>query len=168
MSKFKQYKRKAIAELRQVTEAEIFHLAKGLKDNGISVSEADEDNGSPNIGDMIARNPQNHGDQWLVAAQYFDENFEEVGTNLVSENLSFGEAISSMKNGFKVQRSGWNGKGMYLKYFSPLAHGFADSFEIEGEAKPLLPFIMMKTTDDMYVPWLASQSDILADDWRLL
>lgn len=78
MSEFKQYRRKAIAELRPVTEDEIFHLAKGLKDNGISVSEVDEGNGSPKIGDMIARNPENHNDQWLVAADYFKTNFEEI------------------------------------------------------------------------------------------
>ena len=44
---------------------------------GVSVSEADEKNGSPRFGDMIARNPQNHNDRWLVAKKYFEENFKE-------------------------------------------------------------------------------------------
>lgn len=87
---------------------------------------------------------------------------------LESTDMSFSDALRTLKNGFKVSRSGWNGKGMYLKYFSPSAHGFADAFEIEGEAKPLLPFIVMKTADDMYVPWLASQTDILAKDWCIV
>jgi len=44
----------------------------------VSISQADLDNGSPKIGDMIARNPKNHNDQWLVAEQYFKDNFKEI------------------------------------------------------------------------------------------
>ena len=43
----------------------------------VSVSDVDLQNGSPKIGDMIARNPKNHKDQWLVAEQYFKDNFED-------------------------------------------------------------------------------------------
>ena len=71
---FKQYKRKAIAELRVVTENEI---RDGISFN-ISISQEDLTAGSPKMGDMIARNPQNNLDQWLVAAQDFKDNFEEV------------------------------------------------------------------------------------------
>lgn len=42
----------------------------------ISISQPDEMNGSPKVGDMIARNPKNHDDQWLVAKQYFEDNLE--------------------------------------------------------------------------------------------
>jgi hypothetical protein len=45
---------------------------------GISVSDPDRAAGSPKAGDMIARNPKNHADQWLVAAQYFRDNFELI------------------------------------------------------------------------------------------
>ena len=69
---FKQYKRKAIAELRPV---DIIDLTNGLSTN-VSISEADLQAGSPKLGDMIARNPDNHKDQWLVAAKYFKDNFE--------------------------------------------------------------------------------------------
>jgi len=48
----------------------------GEDKTGISISKADFEGGSPRLGDMIARNPQNHADQWLVAAQYFADNFE--------------------------------------------------------------------------------------------
>lgn len=71
MSEFRQYRRKQIAELRP--------WAKGDDMNHISISEADSDAGSPKFGDMIARNPKNHADQWLVAAQYFADNFEPLG-----------------------------------------------------------------------------------------
>ncbi len=49
-------------------------------DNEVVISISDEDlkNGSPKLGDMIARNPKNHSDQWLVAEQYFKDNFEQV------------------------------------------------------------------------------------------
>lgn len=72
---FKQYKRKAIAELRPVTDQEVY--TKTL-DSKISISPADKENGSPYYGDMIARNPNNHEDQWLVAKDYFKDNFEEA------------------------------------------------------------------------------------------
>lgn len=75
MSEFKQYRRSAIAELLPVTEDETF---AALPLNGISISEIDLQNGSPKIVDMIARNPQNHDEQWLVAADYFEANFEEL------------------------------------------------------------------------------------------
>ena len=167
MSKFRQYKRKAIAEMRPVEDYEC-NGAYTFPNPGVSISKVDLDNGSPKPGDMIARNPENHNDQWLVAADYFAANFEPLSQTLKSTNMSFGEALTAIQNGLKVARHGWNGKGMYLVYFSPLEHGFADAFEIRGEMKPLLPFIVMKTADDMYVPWLASQADMLSNDWEIL
>lgn len=74
-NEFKQYRRKAIAELRSISEEE---LLNGLAPS-ISVSQEDLNNGSPCALDMIARNPLNHNDQWLVAAQYFHDNFEKIG-----------------------------------------------------------------------------------------
>lgn len=67
---FKQYRRKAIAELRP------YSLGENL--SGVSISDADKENGSPKVGDMIARNPKDHSDQWLVAKKYFEDNFESI------------------------------------------------------------------------------------------
>jgi hypothetical protein len=85
MSEFKQYRRTQIAEMRPVNDADIraFETDKHLHvmrdtEFRVSVSDADKANGSPKIGDMIARNPKNHNDQWLVAEQYFNDNFEEL------------------------------------------------------------------------------------------
>lgn len=72
MSEFKQYRRKQIAELRPYVPGEC------LLEQQISISVADITADSPKIGDMIARNPKNHDDQWLVAAQYFADNFEPI------------------------------------------------------------------------------------------
>ncbi len=70
MSDFKQYRRSQIAELRPYTIGDDMV--------GISISQEDAKAGSPKPGDMIARNPKNHADQWLVAAQYFADNCEPV------------------------------------------------------------------------------------------
>ncbi len=67
---WKQYRRTELAELRGYVPGENM--------DGISVAIIDVNAGSPKIGDMIARNPKNHADQWLVSAQYFADNFEPL------------------------------------------------------------------------------------------
>lgn len=86
---FKKYKRSQVAELRPVTNEDRENFngngeLKFISDLGfhtVSISEPDLKNGSPKIGDMIARNPDNHLDQWLVAKAYFDKNFIELDDN---------------------------------------------------------------------------------------
>lgn len=70
---FKQYRRKQIAELRPYKDGEQLP-------EKVSISQADREAGSPKVGDMIARNPKNHDDQWLVARQYFLDNFEQINS----------------------------------------------------------------------------------------
>lgn len=76
---FKQYQRTNIAEMCPWMPIGAIHANEVayLQSLGVSISQADLDNGSPKPGDMIARNPLNHNDQWLVAKQYFEENFKE-------------------------------------------------------------------------------------------
>ena len=69
----------------------------------------------------------------------------------------FGWALDRLKAGMKVARRGWNGKGMWLNLQVPDAH-----------SKMSLPYIYMKTADDHQVPWLASQTDMLAEDWEIV
>lgn len=86
MSEFKQFKRKEVAELRPVTQQDIDQFnekqhitVKEMKvDTHVSISGVDVAQGSPKIGDMIARNPKNNADQWLVAQRYFEDNFEPL------------------------------------------------------------------------------------------
>jgi hypothetical protein len=68
---FKRYRRKQVAELRPYVPGE------SLGDR-VSVSASDREAGSPKEGDMIARNPDDHADQWLVAKEYFETNFEPI------------------------------------------------------------------------------------------
>jgi len=72
----------------------------------------------------------------------------------------FGQAIKALKEGHRVARTGWNGKGMFLWYVPTWTYtdGKYDNY-------PNLPFIGMKTATGEFVPWLASQTDILAEDW---
>lgn len=83
MNEFKKFRRTQIAEMREVTELDLkaFESDKtihSLRDTEfrVSISDTDLKKGSPKIGDMIARNPINHNDQWLIAEQYFKDNFE--------------------------------------------------------------------------------------------
>lgn len=82
-----------------------------------------------------------------------DDNFPlEAGQKLGGYEF----ALVALKHGYKVQRTGWNGKGMYVELQRPDEH-----------SKMSLPYIFMKTADDKFVPWLCSQTDALADDWQV-
>lgn len=86
--------------------------------------------------------------------------------------VTFCDALVALKAGGRVCRSGWNGKGMWLKLVPggeyELAPGVLDNKE-ENPCNPrLLPWIGMKTADGGFVPWLCSQTDMLAEDWMLL
>ena len=70
MTGYKQFRRKQVAEMRPYRDGDDL--------NGVSISNVDRNAGSPKPGDMIARNPKNHADKWLVAAKYFTDNFEAV------------------------------------------------------------------------------------------
>ena len=74
---------------------------------------------------------------------------------------SFGRALASLKAGERVTRAGWNGKGMWLELQVP-----------DANSKMTLPYIYLNypAGSNAYpqgarVPWLASQTDLLADDW---
>ena len=91
--------------------------------------------------------------------------------------MNFGTAIERLKQGGKIARNGWNGKGMFL-FLNKGSHPAPDEFEtIEGVRRDLfehgdegtvtrLPNINMKAaTGSIVTGWLASQTDILAEDW---
>ena len=80
--------------------------------------------------------------------------------------FDFGEAIKQLKDGLKVARCGWNGKGIYIELQVP-----------DVNSKMTAPYIFIDTTgletnNDLApksrVPWLASQTDMLAEDWILV
>ena len=90
----------------------------------------------------------------------------------VSQGVSFGHAIDLLKDGRKVARKGWNGKGMYL-YLVPSAE-YKSVTEVakkeHGESFEAGAYITMKPASGpiMVIGWLASQTDMLANDWVLV
>lgn len=69
--------------------------------------------------------------------------------------MDFGEALNALKAGQPVTRAGWNGPGQSLELQRPDEH-----------SKMTLPYIYIHTAQGDLVPWLASQTDMLAEDWR--
>ncbi|ADV46447.1 DUF2829 domain-containing protein [Nitratifractor salsuginis] len=87
-------------------------------------------------------------------------------------NLTFGDALVYLKDGKKLARRGWNGKGMFIFLVpgstfkvnrSPLLGIYPEGTEVQYHAH-----IDMKTAQGYIVPWLASQADMLAEDWEVV
>lgn len=77
--------------------------------------------------------------------------------------LSFSDALEAVKRGHPIQRSGWNGSGLVVKAQFP-----------DANSKMTLPYLYIeypldaKTTPGARCPWLASQTDIMAEDWCII
>lgn len=71
--------------------------------------------------------------------------------------MDFGWALNKLKAGVPVARDGWNGKGQCLELQRP-----------DEGSKMTLPYVYITTVKGDRVPWLASQTDLLSDDWRLV
>ncbi|HCL8835455.1 TPA: DUF2829 domain-containing protein [Escherichia coli] len=94
-----------------------------------------------------------------------------------TSTVSFSTALSSLKDGKRIARAGWNGKGMYLQLVKPPQSATPNDWRFDvtcGDeyafvpGVKLLPWIGMKTADGCFVPWLASQTDLLSDDWIVI
>ncbi|MET3414809.1 DUF2829 domain-containing protein [Methylobacterium sp. 1030] len=88
------------------------------------------------------------------------------------DGLSFGHALVALKDGHKVARAGWNGKGMFLYHVPegayPARTEIAKATWGQDGLVPYGAYIAMKTAQDNVVPWLASQTDVLANDWQII
>jgi hypothetical protein len=204
---FKKYQRKGLSEM--VSAAEF--ILNGGDMTLVSISKPDEElaKEEPFIFEQgyVARNPKNHEDMWYVAKDYFDQNLEpatEVGHaplgrfhRLRIGMGNFGEAIEAAKQGKRIARSGWNGKGMFvfMRPADELEVGFIidkveslpqsvkdffaakEKSKAEEVAKGAMAsanpatvrfgaYICMYAADGSIVNgWLASQTDMLAEDW---
>lgn len=78
-------------------------------------------------------------------------------SEVMVRGMDIGSVLSHMRQGRRVRRAGWNGKNMWLAYQTP-----------DANSKMTLPYIYMKTADGGLVPWLCSQTDLLAEDWEAL
>lgn len=108
-------------------------------------------------------------DEWIIADETNTPELGGVAT------FNFGEAIKYLKRGFKVARQGWNGKNMSVAYQKGYPDGIpcnkntAEAWGMkEGELFKCRPYLQMRCADGTFQMWLASQSDILADDWYIV
>ena len=69
--------------------------------------------------------------------------------------MDFSKALELLKNGARIYREGWNGRGQHLELQVP-----------DENSKMTLPYIFIQTVEGNLVPWLASQTDLLAEDWE--
>ena len=91
------------------------------------------------------------------------------------ENMTFGLAVEALKKGFRVARKGWNGKGMFVVYQKGYPEGIpcnkqtAEAYGYEeGTLFKCRPYLQMRCADGTHQMWLASQSDILEEDWYIV
>lgn len=135
-------------------------------DDGYLVEYVDSEPNHPDFEGYISWSPK----------EVFEKAYKSSG------ELSFGHAIEFLKQGKKVARAGWNGKGMFLLLISgkcvtePIndCYGDPNRYDVDSDGYeksssiPVLDAIYMKTADNKLVPWLASQTDMLSEDWRIV
>ena len=119
-----------------------------------------------------ANHPDHEGYISWSPENVFDKAYRET------KGMTFGLAIEALKQGKKVCRAGWNGKGMFLAHSAGTKSLPAEKFwaapnrefaESNGGSADVLPCITMKTADNnILMGWLASQSDMLAEDWEIV
>ena len=83
------------------------------------------------------------------------ENRERVKLDVVPRRRDLGWALAQLREGSRLCRAGWNGKGQWIELQTP-----------DTGSKMTLPYIFIRTVSGDRVPWLASQSDMLAEDWQ--
>ena len=147
--------------------------------------------GSVGEGDMLVRNAPTaeHPDGYLSHSPraVFEDGYapasraaDAIGApadESAGGGLTFGQALGHLKAGARVARAGWNGKGMWLSLSGPLrgreiafenfwSSNNAEFARLNGGSATVLPCITMKTaTGEILMGWLASQTDMLAEDW---
>jgi hypothetical protein len=87
-------------------------------------------------------------------AHYLDD--IKIPQSIIREKprMTFSAALTYLKAGQKLQRTGWNGQGMYV-------------WMVESHGGDHRAYLEMFTVDKKFVPWVASQTDLLADDWQI-
>lgn len=89
-------------------------------------------------------------------------------TELNIQTFTFGEALRKLKQGKKVKRKGWNGKNQFLILLENNSAILYDQDENVEDVLVLHEFVAIKTVQNTLVPWLASQTDMLGEDWEVV
>lgn len=151
----------------KVVEAETMDLGDYNKYRGWQIP----DNEDPTTGGYLVKYPDGY-ESWCPKKQ-----FEEANRLIIG--MTFGHAIEAAKAGMKISRAGWNGKGMFVVYMPPMNLPPANTQGTDrkvndrtakwiGEDAPLdcVGYFAMYSAQKQWIPgWLASQTDMLAEDW---
>lgn len=132
----------------------------------------------------VSYSPNVRGRSWHELDDYFNQPgwqitlSDFITTNKGNNMTTFSEALEAMKHGKRAARAGWNGKDMWIckgegnpaleaeKFWNVHTRTFAEN---NGGSAPVLPYMIMKTANgEILMGWLASQTDMLADDWQIL
>lgn len=126
-------------------------------------------------GDVVIRGVK--GEYYPCKPDIFDETYSKVllPSERKTEGMDFGEAIRQAKAGKKITRKGWNGKDMFVVRQKGYPEGIpsnkqtAEAFGLEeGDLFKVRPYYQMRCADGSHQMWLASQSDIDAEDWEVV
>ena len=166
-----------VEELDSFMDSSGYHFDDGDFDLYIETLEGDH---KANKGDYIIKGVK--GEFYPCKPDIFEMTYEEVqkcecapANDNWKKNRSFSAAIEWLKEGHKVTRKGWNGKGMYLWHVPEATvpkewikdKGLLEAIG-ENESMECLGFIRMKTADGKILSgWLASQTDMLSEDWEI-
>lgn len=89
--------------------------------------------------------------------------------------MNFGKALEYVKNGFKISRSGWNGKGMFVVYQKGYPNGIPCNKQTaiawglnEGDLFKVEPYLQIKMANGSHAMWVPSINDILSEDWSIV
>jgi hypothetical protein len=85
-----------------------------------------------------------------------------------TEALTTGFAVEMAKMGKKIARSGWNGKGMWVRLYNPQTDKEFPMTEIHPFEGTPACWLAIKTASNRFIPWVPSQEDVLAEDWYIV
>lgn len=136
-------------------------------------------NGSPVIktleGEMIVTSGDYiitgvKGERYPCKPDIFEKTYEPAPTPGSIEIMNFGGAIAALKDGKKVARSGWNGKGMFLYYVPENSYPAQTQVAKDhfGEMVAYNPYIAIKNVNGTVSTWVPSINDCLAEDWQVV
>ena len=168
-----------IEETKEVLLEQMFETIREIakKDEFWIIKKADANNPLTTMGCPIADMDKAYTVGWKVAFDQMapkeyhtnDATAEKKPVKIVPV-FDFGGAIKAMKNGERVARMGWNGKGMYVFLaYEPDFVTDADISAFDQLEVEVADMLVMKTAQDTFQPgWLASQADMLAEDWYIV
>jgi hypothetical protein len=129
-------------------------------------------------GGYLVQNEGKPEDRWVIPQETFESTYVKVDvedgvtTDELAEmkaEFGFDIAVCLLKEGEKVARKGWNGKGMFVYYVPAGVYpARTEAAKSIGETVSYNPYFAIKTVDDSVSAWVPSVNDCLADDWMIV